>query len=321
MVAFIVKRLFAGAGVLLSVAFVAFVIFQYVGDPVSQMLGPDATESDRVSLRVALGLDKPAITQFSQFVGNMLKGELGISLKQGRPVTALIAERAPATLELSAVAAALAIAGGLVLGVLSAIRPESITSRVIMAASLVGASLPTFLIGILLILAFAVTAGWLPSYGRGQTVALGWWNTGLLTIDGWKHLVLPSVSLAVFQLALIVRMTRAEMMEVMRSDFIKFARARGIAENRIRYVHALRNALVPVITIIGLQIGSIVAFALVTETVFQWPGLGALFIESVGFADIPVVAAYLCLVAILYVTINLIVDILYFVIDPRLKAS
>lgn len=320
MLVFIVRRLLGAAGVLLCVSLVAFCMFRYLGDPVSQMLGPDASQADRQRLRASLQLDQPVLTQLLAFQGQMLRGQMGISLKQGRPVKDILAERIPATLELAGVAAVIAIAGGLAMGVFCAVHPHSALSQAMMGASLIGASLPTFLIGILLILAFSVGLPWLPSYGRGEVVSLGWWKSGLLTWDGWRHLILPAVTLAAFQMALVVRLARGEMMEVLRADFIKFARARGIRERAIRYSHALRNAMLPVVTVIGLQLGTIVAFALVTETVFQWPGLGALFAEAVAFADIPVVAAYLCFVALLFTVINLGVDILYSLIDPRLKA-
>ncbi|WP_399684118.1 ABC transporter permease [Xenophilus sp.] len=321
MTVFLVRRLLGAACVLLFVSLVAFCMFRYVGDPVAQMLGPDASVQDREQLRGALGLDRPMLAQFGVFQAQLMRGELGVSLRQGRPVRDILAERIPATLELAGVSAVLAVVGGLVIGVYCAVHPQGMGSRAMMALSLAGASLPTFLIGILLILAFSVTAGWLPSYGRGELQAIGWWRSGLLTVDGWRHMLLPALTLAAFQLALIVRLARAEMMEVLRSDFIKFARARGIPERTIRYAHALRNALLPVVTVIGLQLGSIVAFALVTETVFQWPGLGALFAEAVAFADIPVIAAYLCFVAALFVVINLVVDLAYSRIDPRLKAA
>lgn len=304
---------------MLAVALVAFLLFQYVGDPVSQMLGQDATPEDRTRLRTELGLDKPFYVQFSTFVGNALQGDFGISLRQGRAVSTLIKERLPATLELAFTAAILAIVIGIPAGVYTALRRNSWLSQALLAASLVGISLPTFLIGILLILVFAVQLGWLPSYGRGEVVKLGWWTTGFLTPAGWKHLILPAITLSLFQLTLIMRLVRSEMLEVLRTDYIKFARARGLTDRAVNFGHALKNTLVPVITITGLQLGGIIAFAIVTETVFQWPGMGLLFIQSVQFADIPVMAAYLCLIALVFVLINLVVDLLYFAVDPRLR--
>jgi peptide/nickel transport system permease protein len=317
-IAFALRRVGGALAVLLAVSVVAFCMFRYIGDPVAQMLGPDASQQDRDRLRAELRLDEPVAVQLASFHAQLLRGELGVSLKQGRPVRDILAERIPATLELAAVAAVLAVGGGLAIGVYCAVHPHGAFSRAMMALSLAGASMPTFLVGILLILGFSVGAGWLPSYGRGDVVALGWWRSGLATADGWRHLLLPAVTLAIFQLALIVRLARAELLEVLRSDYIRFARARGIRERTVRYAHALRNALLPVVTVVGLQLGTIVAFALVTETVFQWPGLGALFAEAVAFADIPVIAAYLCFVALLFTSLNLLVDVLYSLVDPRL---
>jgi peptide/nickel transport system permease protein len=319
MLAFIVRRLLQAVLVMLTVAFVAFLLFQYVGDPVTQMLGQDATPEDRARLRADLGLDQPFFVQFGHFVANAVQGDFGISLRQGRAVSTLIKERLPATLELSFAAAIIAIVAGIPMGVYTALKRNSWLSQFLLAASLVGVSLPTFLIGILLILVFAVQLGVLPSYGRGETVALGWWTTGLLTAKGWQHLVLPAITLSLFQLTLIMRLVRSEMLEVLRTDYIKFARARGLTNRAVHFGHALKNTLVPVITITGLQLGGIIAFAIVTETVFQWPGMGLLFIQSVQFADIPVMAAYLCLIALVFVIINLIVDLLYFAVDPRLR--
>jgi peptide/nickel transport system permease protein len=319
MLAFVVRRLLQAILVMLTVAFVAFLLFQYVGDPVAQMLGQDATPEDRARLRAELGLDQPFFVQFATFVGNAAQGDFGISLRQGRAVSTLIKERLPATLELSFAAAIIAVVVGIPAGVYTALRRNSWFAHFLLAASLVGVSLPTFLIGILFILVFAVQLGWLPSFGRGETVALGWWTTGLLTAKGWQHLILPAITLSLFQLTLILRLVRAEMLEVLRTDYIKFARARGLTDRAVHFGHALKNTLVPVITITGLQLGGIIAFAIVTETVFQWPGMGLLFIQSVQFADIPVMAAYLCLIALVFVIINLIVDLLYFAVDPRLR--
>ena len=319
MAAFIVRRLLQAILVMLVVAFIAFLLFQYVGDPVSQMVGQDATPEDRGRLRADLGLDQPFYVQFGHFTGNAMQGDFGISLRQGRAVSTLIKERLPATLELAFAAALIAIVVGIPMGVYTALRRDSWFSHFLLAVSLVGISLPTLLIGILLILVFAVMLGVLPSYGRGDTVQLGWWSTGLLTTAGWKHLILPAVTLCLFQLTLIMRLVRSEMLEVLRTDYIKFARARGLTDRAVHFGHALKNTLVPVITITGLQLGGIIAFAIVTETVFQWPGMGLLFIQSVQFADIPVMAAYLCLIALVFVLINLIVDLLYFAVDPRLR--
>jgi peptide/nickel transport system permease protein len=319
MLAFVLRRLVQAVLVMLTVAFIAFMLFQYVGDPVTNILGQDATPQQRLQLRADLGLDQPFPVQFARFVGNAARGEFGLSLRQGRKVSSLIAERLPATLELSMLAALIALVCGIPMGVYAALRRGTFLSQTLMTVSLVGVSLPTFLIGILLILAFAVTLKWLPSFGRGEVLAIGPWTTGMTSIDGWKHLVLPAVTLAIFQLALIMRLVRAEMLEVLRADYIKFARARGLPNRSVYFGHALKNTLVPVITITGLQLGSLIAFAIITETVFQWPGMGLLFIQAVTFADIPVMAAYLCLIALIFVVINLVVDLLYFAVDPRLR--
>ena len=319
MIVFVLRRLAQAVMVMLTVAFIAFMLFQYVGDPVTNLLGQDATPEQRVQLRTDLGLDKPFPVQFAAFVGNAVQGEFGLSLRQGRKVSALIVERFPATVELAFGAALLALTFGIPMGVYAALKRGNFLSQALMAFSLLGVSLPTFLIGILLILFFAVTLKVLPSFGRGETVALGAWTSGLFTVDGWKHLILPAVTLCIFQLTLIMRLVRAEMLEVLRTDYIKFARARGLPDRAVYFGHALKNTLVPVITITGLQLGSLIAFAIITETVFQWPGMGLLFIQAVQFADIPVMAAYLCLIALIFVVINLIVDMLYFAVDPRLR--
>ncbi len=319
MLAFILRRLAQAVIVMLAVGLIAFSLFRFVGDPVLFMLGQDATPEDRVRITQMLGLDQPFYVQYAKFVARAVQGEFGLSLRQVQPVSKLIAERLPATLELSLVAALMALVGGISMGVYTALRRNSWLSQVMLAVSLVGVSLPTFLIGILLILVFAVQLGWLPSFGRGDTVALGWWTTGLLTKSGLKALILPSITLALFQMTLIMRLVRSEMLEVLRTDYIKFGRARGLTDRAIHFGHALKNTLVPVITIIGLQLGALIAFAIVTETVFQWPGMGLLFIQAVNFADIPVMAAYLCFIALVFVLINLVVDMLYFAVDPRLR--
>ena len=304
---------------MVTVAFISFMLFQYVGDPVVFLLGQDGTQEQVQELRQALGLDQPFIVQFWHFLLNAAQGEFGFRLRQGTKVSALIAERFPATLELALVAGFLALAVGVPMGVYAALRRGTFLSQVFMTLSLVGVSLPTFLIGILLILVFAVTLGWFPSFGRGEVVHIGWWTSGLLSAKGWHHIVLPAVTLAIFQLTLIMRLVRAEMLEVLRTDYIKFARARGLTTRAVHFGHALKNTLVPVMTITGLQLGGLIAFAIITETVFQWPGMGLLFIQAVTFADIPVMAAYLCLIALIFVVINLVVDLLYFAVDPRLR--
>ncbi|WGT62263.1 ABC transporter permease [Variovorax paradoxus] len=321
MIAFVLRRLIQAVIVMIAVAFIAFLLFQYVGDPVVFLLGQDAKPEQIREMRAALGLDQPFFVQFWHFLVNAAQGEFGLSLRQGAKVSRLIGERFPATLELALVAAVLALFIGIPMGVYTALRRGTFLSQVFMTVSLLGVSLPTFLIGILLILVFAVTLGWFPSFGRGETVQFGWWSTGLLRADGWHHIVLPAVTLAIFQLTLIMRLVRAEMLEVLRADYIKFARARGLTNRAIHFDHALKNTLVPVMTITGLQLGGLIAFAIITESVFQWPGMGLLFIQAVTFADVPVMAAYLCLIALIFVVINLVVDLLYFVVDPRLRVG
>lgn len=321
MFAFILRRLAQAVIVMVSVALIAFMLFQYVGDPVVFLLGQDATAEQVRELRADLGLDQPFFIQFGHFLANAVQGEFGLSLRQGAKVSRLIAERFPATLELSMVAAVMALAVGIPMGVYAALKRGTFLSQLFMTVSLLGVSLPTFLIGILLILVFAVNLGWFPSFGRGDVVQVGWWSTGLLTAKGWLHITLPAITLAIFQLTLIMRLVRAEMLEVLRTDYIKFARARGLTDRAVHFGHALKNTLVPVMTITGLQLGGLIAFAIITETVFQWPGMGLLFIQAVTFADIPVMAAYLCLIALIFVVINLIVDLLYFAVDPRLRVE
>jgi peptide/nickel transport system permease protein len=321
MAAFVLRRLAQAVLVMASVAFIAFALFRFVGDPVLFMLGQDATPEDRVRMSRQLGLDRPFYVQYAAFVERAVQGDFGLSLRQVQPVSTLLRERLPATLELSLVAALFALAAGIPMGVITALRPKSLISQALLALSLIGVSLPTFLIGILLIVLFSVQLGWLPSFGRGETVQLGWWSTGFLTASGLKALVLPSITLGLFQMTLIQRLVRSEMLEVLRTDYIRFARARGLTDRAVHFRHALKNTLVPVITITGLQLGSIIAFAIITETVFQWPGMGLLFIQAVSFADVPVMAAYLCLIGLFFVVINLAVDLLYYAVDPRLRVQ
>lgn len=321
MIAYAVKSLAQAVLVMLAVALVAFSMFRFVGDPVSNLVGQEATIADRQQLARELGLDDPIPVQFFRFVGNAAQLQFGVSFRQGRPVIDLIKERLPATVELAVLSAAFALVVGIVLGVVTAIRRDGILAHAILSLSLVGVSLPTFLIGIGLIWLFAVELRWLPSFGRGDVVAFGWWTTGLLTLSGLKSLVMPVLTLGFYQLTLIMRLVRAEMLETLRTDYVKFARARGVPERVIWFRHALKNTMIPVTTVVGLQLGSVIAFAIVTESVFQWPGLGALFVNAVQFVDIPVMAAYLMFVAFVFVVTNLIVDLLYFALDPRLRGA
>lgn len=319
MLALIIRRILQSIAVMFVVGLIAFILFRYVGDPVSQMVGQDTSLADRERLRIALGLDKSVIVQFWNFASNTVQGNFGLSYRIGRPVSDLIAERLPATLELSIIAALFALVVGIPMGIYTGLHPRRWLSNVFLTISLIGISLPTFLIGILLILLFGVILGWLPTFGRGEVVQIGWWSTGLLTIEGLKALLMPAFTLGMFQLTLVMRLVRSEMLEVLRTDYIKFARARGLSNRAVNFGHALKNTLVPVITITGLQLGSIIAFAIITETVFQWPGMGLLFLQAIQFADIPIMATYLILIALFFVIINLIVDLLYFVVDPRLR--
>ena len=319
MLAFAIRRLLEALVVLLIVALIAFTLFRYVGDPVNQMVGQDATVEDRETIRRELGLNDPVLVQFARFVGNAARFDFGISYQVKQPVVRLIAERLPATIELALAAALFAIALGIPMGVYTGIHRDSWLSKVFLTVSLVGISMPTFLIGILLIYVFSVWLNVLPSFGRGDVVDIGFWRTGLLTLSGLKALILPAITLGLFQMTLVTRLVRAEMLEVLRTDYIKFARARGLPERSINFGHALRNTLVPVGTVIGLQLGAIIAFAIITETVFQWPGMGLMFIQAVQSADIPVMAAYLLLVALFFIVINLIVDLVYVRIDPRIR--
>jgi len=321
MFAYVVRRALQGVLVLFVVAFIAFTMFRFVGDPLDGLLGQEATQLDRIELRERLGLNDAVPVQFARFVGNALQGEFGNSYRNGVPVAGMIADRLPATLELAMVSALFATLLGIALGVYTAIHRDGWLANAIMSASLIGVSLPTFLIGVLLIWVFAVELGWLPSFGRGATSDLLGWDSSLVTVSGLKSLVLPAITLGLYQMTLVMRLVRAEMLEVLRTDYIRFARARGLSERAVNFGHALKNTLVPVITIIGLQVGQITAFAIVTETVFQWPGVGLLFINAIQFVDIPVMATYLLLVGTLFVSINLIVDVLYAVIDPRLRAE
>ncbi len=319
MLAFILRRLLQSVAVLLAVGIVSFFLFRYVGDPINAMVGQDTSMEEREALREKLGLNDPAPIQFMHFMGNALRGRFGLSYRTSEPVSRMIFERLPATLELSFCASLFVLAFGIPMGVYTGLYPRHWTSRLLQALSLVGVSLPTFLTGILLILVFSVWLRLLPSFGRGETVDIGWWTTNFLTLKGLEALILPSITLGLFQLTLIMRLVRSEMLEVMRTDYIKFARARGLTNRAINFGHALKNTLVPVITVAGLQLGALIAFALVTETVFAWPGVGQLFIQSVQFSDIPVMAAYLMLIGLFFVLINLIVDLLYFAVDPRLR--
>lgn len=320
MLFFLIRRLGQSAIVLLAVALVSFVMFRYMGDPVAQLVSEETSLADRAAIRTQMGLDDPVWLQFGHFVARVAQGQFGLSYQMGQPVAKLIAERLPASIELSLMAFVIAFAIGIPMGVYAGLKPDSWGARLILIASLVGISMPTFFVGIMLMLYFGVELGWMPTFGRGETVSFGFWTTGLLTRSGWHSIILPAFTLGLFQLTFIMRLVRAEMLEVMRTDYIKFARARGLSPRRIHFRHALKNTLVPVMTIAGLQLGSIIAFGIITESVFQWPGIGLLFLQAISTVDIPVISTYLLLVAVIFVTINLIVDMLYYAVDPRLRA-
>ena len=322
MIGFAFRRLLQAGAVMFVVALIAFALFRHIGDPVNQMVGVETSTEQREALREQLGLNDPMPLQFARFLGNAARFDFGTSYQFRQPVADLFAKRIPATLELAFTSALLALVVGVPMGVYAGLRRETVLARLFLSLSLVGISLPTFFLGMLLIYIFAVSLQWLPSFGLGDVVDLGgWWTTGFLTVSGLKALVLPAITLALYQMTLIMRLVRAEILEVVRADFIRFARARGLPDRLVYFRHALKNTLVPVVTITGLQLGSIIAFATITETVFQWPGMGLLFLQAVQNVDIPVMAAYLMLTGLLFVTINFIVDILYFLIDPRLRAS
>ncbi|KQB96032.1 ABC transporter permease [Loktanella sp. 1ANDIMAR09] len=321
MLAYIIRRILQSVLVMLVVALVSFALFRFVGDPINSMVGQETSIADREALRDQLGLNDPFLSQFATFVTRAVQGDFGISYRLQQPVMELILSRLPATLELALVSGVLAFVFGVGFGVYTALRRNGWASNTIMTVSLIGVSLPTFLIGVLLIWVFAVELQWLPSFGRGETVEIGGWTTGFLTPTGRASLILPAITLGLYQMTLIMRLVRAEMLEVLRTDYIKFARARGLSNRAVNFGHALKNTMVPVITITGLQLGSIIAFAIITETVFQWPGVGALFINSVRFVDVPVMAAYLMMIALVFVIINLIVDLLYYAVDPRLRVD
>lgn len=321
MLGFLIRRIVQSVFVMLTVALIAFMMFRFMGDPVNSMVTENATTEEREAVRQRLGLDQPIWIQYGVFVARATQGDFGLSWRNARPVSTLLAERFPATAELVLVAALLSLLIGIPLGILTALRPHSLLSQTLQMISLIGISLPTFVTGILLILIFSVWLGWLPSFGRGEVIDIGWWSTRFLTVSGLKALILPGVMLCLFQLTLIIRLVRSEMLEVLRTDYIKFARARGLTDRSIHFRHALKNTLIPVITIFGLQLGGLIAFAIITETVFQWPGMGALFIQTVNFGDVPVMAAYLVLVSLIFVIINTVVDLLYAVLDPRLRVD
>ena len=321
MLAFTLRRALQAIGVMIAVGIISFSMFRFAGDPVNQIVSIDTPAAERAAIRKSLGLDDPVVVQFARYFGNAVQFKFGVSYQFRQPVSNLLAERMPATLELAICATLFSLVFGILMGVYTALRRDTWSAKFLQAISLVGISLPTFLIGILLIYLFAVTLGWLPSFGRGEVVKLGWWSTGLLTVSGLKAIIMPAVTLGLFQMTLIMRLVRAEMLEVLRTDYIRFARARGLTTRAIHFGHALKSTLIPVITVVGLQFGTVIAFSIVTESVFQWPGMGLMFVQAIQNVDIPIMAAYLLTVSLIFVTINLVVDILYTVVDPRLRST
>lgn len=319
MIAFIARRLLQSVFVMLAVSLIAFTLFRFVGDPVAQMVGQETSLDDQARIRESLGLNDPITTQFAQFAKNLATGNFGYSYRTRQPISEMILSRLPATLELGIVSLMISLIVGIPAGIYTALHRGGIIANSLLVTTLVGVSIPTFVIGIFLIFIFGVQLGWLPTFGRGDVVSLGWWKTNFLTLDGWRSLLLPAITLGVYQLTLTMRLVRSEMQDVMKTDFIKFATARGINKRSIHFNHAFRNTLVPVITIIGLQFGGIIAFSIVTESVFQWPGMGLLFLDSIRYVDIPVMSVYLVLIALMFVLINLVVDLLYAAIDPRVR--
>ncbi|MCW0000771.1 ABC transporter permease [Pararhizobium sp. YC-54] len=321
MISLLATRLTSVVLVMLVVSGLSFCVFNFLGDPVNNILGVNATLEQREELRVALGLDQTTIVQFWRFVERAAVGDFGVSYRNRQPVIDLMLVRLPATLELVLTATLTALLIGIPMGIYTALRPKGLLSRIVQLVSLLGISMPQFLIGMLLILIFSVELRWLSAFGRGETVRIGWWTTGLLTVSGLKALIMPTITLAVFQISMIMRLVRGEMLEVFRADFIKFARARGLSDRAVYLTHALRNSLLPVITVVGLQIGSLIAFAIVVEAVFQWPGMGLLILQAIEFADFPVMSAYLAFVGFSFVMINLIVDLTYLLVDPRMRVK
>ncbi len=318
---YVARRLLQGLVVLGIVSFISFAIFQYLGDPVATMAGQYATQAERAELRRVLGLDRPFYVQYAHFIGNAVRGNLGLSYVARVPVLGLVLERLPASIELALAAELIAVGLGVALGALSAAHPRSPLSRITQTGSLVGISLPTFIVGIGLILVFVVWLGWLPPFGRGETVPIfgGWWRTGLLTASGLSHLVLPAFTLGMFQLAVLFRLTRGGVLEALQTDYVRTARAKGVDPRIVLFKHVLRNVFIPVVTIIGLQLGQLIGFSIVTESIFQWPGAGSLLLASIFESDFPVVAAYIMTVALVIVGLNLLVDVAYALLDPRIR--
>ncbi|WP_045392966.1 ABC transporter permease [Falsirhodobacter sp. alg1] len=321
MIVYLVRRLGQSILAIIAMAVLVFAGVYFIGNPVDVLINPEATQAEILATTQRLGLDKPLYEQFGIFIWNALHGDLGTSFVYGRPALEIILERLPATMELAVVALILSVGIGIPLGIWAGLRPNSLSGKTIMGGSILGFSLPNFWQGMLLILIFAVLLGWLPAGGRGETRAFLGMQVSFLTWDGLSHLLLPAINLALFKMSLIIRLTRANTREVCLQDYVKFARAKGLAGRRIVLVHVLKNIMIPVVTIIGLELGSMIAFAIVTETVFAWPGMGKLLIDSINLLDRPVIVAYLMLTVLIIVSINLMVDVIYSLLDPRIRLS
>ncbi len=319
MSAFVIRRLMQSIAVVMIMSLIVFFGVNIVGDPIDMLINPEADQADIEAAIKALGLDRPAHEQYWYFLVNAFKGDLGRSFIFGQPALQLIVERMPATLELAFSALFLAILVGIPLGVYAGLRPDTLTAKTIMSGSILGFSLPTFWVGLMMIMIFAVVLGWLPSTGRGETVPLFGIQVSFLTMDGLSHLLMPAINLALFKMSLVTRLARAGTREVVHQDYIKFARAKGLSPRRVVLVHVLKNIMIPVVTVIGLEFGGLIAFSVVTESVFAWPGMGKLIIESIQNLDRPVVVAYLMITVLMFVFINLVVDILYSLLDPRVR--
>jgi peptide/nickel transport system permease protein len=319
--AFILRRLMQSTGVLFVMSLLVFFGVYAIGNPVDILVNPNADQQDIARAIAELGLDQPLYLQYWHFLSSALSGDLGRSFSTGIPALELIFQRMPATLELAAASMAIAIVFGIPLGLYAGLRPESRIAKGIMAGSILGFSLPTFWVGLMLIMVFSVWLGWLPPTGRGDTVELFGIPVSFLTLDGWSHLLLPATNLALFNLALLIRLTRAGTREVMVQDYIRFARAKGLSDRRIIGVHVFKNILIPIVTIVGLEFGSVIAFAVVTESIFAWPGMGKLLIDSINQLDRPVIVAYVLLIVLMFVLINLVVDVLYSLLDPRIRLA
>ena len=318
---FIIRRLMQSGAVLFVMSLIVFFGVYAIGDPIEIFIAPEADQIERERAKAALGLDRPIWAQYLAFVEAALVGDLGRSFVFNIPSTTLILQRMPATLELAFASLALGIAVGLPLGMYAGYRPDSVGAKAIMAGSILGFSLPTFWVGLMLIMVFAVELGWLPSTGRGETATFLGVTSSLFTLDGLRHMAMPALNLALFKISLVIRLARAGMRENMLMDYVRFARAKGLSPRRVVMVHVFKNILIPIVTVVGLELGSTIAFAVVTESIFAWPGMGKLIIDSIQRLDRPVIVAYLCIIVFMFVIINLVVDILYSVLDPRVRLS